>query len=475
MRKILLIAAPFVHRGKLLPYVPYGLLSLQAAAKEHGGEVDVLALSTLAESLFDSSDMLALRVADLVDGESYQAVGLSTMCSSFHHSLGIAIDLRERFPELQIWMGGPHASVWPSLLLERFPEIDAVFVGEGEGSFPDMLVRWARQPDTPISNLRGVCTREAPFLPRRPISDLDELPFVDQADDLLPSVVSSQDPTSAAVPLEVERGCSGRCTFCSTHLFWGDRIRYKSDRRVIAEMDRLHTATGRSLFSLIGDNMAASPQRLLAFSEAMRREAPNYLWGCSLTVDGLQLEHLNLLWAGGCRRMFVGIESASQDTLDRIRKGIDLQHSVELVYAAIDMGFSIHTSFIVGFPWETGEDLRKTYKLHLDLLKRGVAHSYVDSLCPLPGTDLQHSDDVIQPGKGNSVTAFDDLPLGAGAVSIMKRCPELFSQFGRLETKNVDRVEVDAVLRAARMVSNYYEQPGRDLFWPEQVSVGQGG
>lgn len=445
--------------------MPYGLLSLEAGATEWHGEVEILAEPGISTSAsFESSDELAHHFARLVDGEKYQAVGLSTMCSSFHHSLGIAVGIKRRYPKLKMWLGGPHASVAPASILEGFPEVDAVFVGEAEATFRDLFTRGDELTDAVIGAVPGVYTRLSPFVRREPMSDLDDLPFIDRAADYVASCASSVEFTSRGIPIEAERGCPGRCTFCSTRLFWGSRVRRKSDRRLIAEMRRLHFLTGKRLFSLIGDNMAAPAWRLLAFCESMQTEAPDYRWTCSLTIDRLRAQDLDVLWAGGCRGMFVGLESGSQDTLDRVRKGIDLSRSVRLLHEAIERGFSVDTSFIVGFPWETSSDLKKTYKLHLELLERGVNKSQVVTLCPLPGTDLQRSEgDSIQAGEGESKAAADDLPYGVEAVALMQRCPELFTQFGCFETRNIGVVELRATVDAASMANAYYQQSKKEL------------
>jgi radical SAM superfamily enzyme YgiQ (UPF0313 family) len=129
-------------------------------------------------------------------------------------------------------------------------------------------------------------------------------------------------------------------------------------------MDRLHMLTGTRRFSLIGDNMAASRTRLMGLCEELRVESAGYLWDCSLTVDRLELQDFDALWAAGCRRIFVGLESGSQEILDRMRKGIDLKRSLTVLVRAVEIGFLVETSFIVGFPWETQSQLDETYKLH---------------------------------------------------------------------------------------------------------------
>lgn len=448
-------------------YVPYGVLSLQAAAAREGMEVEVLRTSCLDECVFESSDGLGIALADLVDGTGYDVVGLSTICGSFHHSLAIALELKRRYPHLPLWMGGPHASSLASLFLERFPEIQAVFVGEGETSFVSALrAPGALEPDS-LSGIPGVCVRGAPFRPTELVEDLDSLPMIHTAPDFLSFVTSAKNLAIEGLPLEAERGCPGRCTFCSTRQHWGNRARYKSGQRLIAEMRWLCAATGLRFFSLNGDDMAAWPQRFRSVCEDLRTVGEGYTWECSLKLSRLQPNDLDLLWAAGCRGIFVGVESGSQETLDRIAKDIDLRKLVDLIYRAIDKGFSIHTSFIVGFPWETKDDLKKTYALHFDLLEHGVARSHVDPACPLPGTDLSRAacEEPIDPGTGISRTVTDQLPLGSGGIQTLRRCPELFTQFGRFETKNVDTSELAAYLMAARMVASHFETQ-RSAFSP---------
>lgn len=454
MTRILLIPVPFVQGRRVVAHVPYGLLSLQAVAKQQGCEVPVLDLSPLKGTVFCDSDELARAIAGLVGQSSQDVVGLSTMCSSFHHSLGVAIELRRRLPRLRIWLGGPQASVHPELLLKAFPEIEAVFVGEGEETFGEVLKRKGGDDPLAFAGVAGVYTRHHSFQPRGLIADLDSLPSIDLAPDYLPSYLASEDESSGGVPLESQRGCPGRCTFCSTRLYWGSQVRYKSDKRVIREMRALHTLTGNPLFCLFGDNFAASRQRLIAFSAAVAREAPELQWECCLTIDRLREEDLDLLWAGGCRKLFVGLESGSQSSLDRMRKGIDLSRSVNLVLRALERGIAIHASLIVGFPWEDGGDVNKTYMLHQELLRNG-AYSHLTTVCPLAGTVLEQNE-AFEPVGGYSAAAYDEVRHGPGAESIIGRCPRLFAHLGRFTTQELDPTQLSATVTAASMLTSYY-------------------
>jgi anaerobic magnesium-protoporphyrin IX monomethyl ester cyclase len=457
-RRILLIPTPFFRQGRLAPHVPYGLLSLQALAQAHGDSVGVLSLSDIVpEGSFADSDELSRAVAERAEVGACEVVGLSTTCDSFHYSLAIAVGLKRRYPRLQVWLGGPHASVNPPLALERFPEIDAVFVGESELSFAEVLDRGRGSFYQPAA-IAGVFTRGSLFSPRLPITDLDELPLIHRAPDYLSSFTSSDKSSYWGVPLEIERGCPGRCSFCSTTRFWGKALRYKSTDRIIAEMNAVAQLTCERSFLFLGDNLAARPDLLLGLAARLRREASGYHWGGGLTTEGLRVDDLELLWEGGCRALFVGIESGSQETLRRLGKRIDLKDTIDFVLRAIDRGIAVQTSFVVGFPWETSADLRKTYALHVEMLKRGARVSQISRLCPLPGSAIERTyRRSIRVARTQSEMLAYDIPFGPEALRLAERCPELFVQFGTVQMENAQEHEVAAVLRAARMASSYYE------------------
>jgi anaerobic magnesium-protoporphyrin IX monomethyl ester cyclase len=454
MIDLLLIPAPSVYDDKVVPYVSCGLLSLQATAGRGGNILDILQLAPLSGRKFNDSDELASAIADLVDGDRYAVVGLSTMCSSLHHSLAAALELKRRFPKLRLWLGGPHVSVRPHAALARFPEIEAVFVGEAESTLAGVLRHRPGAGLPPLAGIPGVAVRESAFVARSPIVDLDALPFIDEAPDFLRSVQLSEYHRSELC-LEATRGCSGRCSFCSTSRYWGRRVRRKSPARLLEEMARASSISGLTSVSLIGDDLAGSRPKLLEFCRLAADACPSEMkWDCSLTLSRLLPEDLDVLWAGKCRSLFVGLESASQETLDRIAKKIDLQRSLELIDAALAKGFRVHTSLIVGFPWETASDLKATYGLHVSLLRRGVM-SQLSTLCPLPETPLERRYPINQAG-GTSSAGFDGLRRGPKTREIIARCPELFTQLGRFETSNVEPKEVESIATVAAMAASHF-------------------
>jgi len=454
MKKILLVPAPSVSAaGKLQRYLPLGLLSLRALSGHEHPEVDLwLPGEELTRERHRSSASLVRAILDALPAlDDYGAVGLSTMCSSFHHTILMAREIRARAPELPIWLGGPHVSVIHKGVLEAFTDVvDAVFVGEAESSFVEVLGRVSKG-ETSLKGVAGVALSGEDVRPGGQVEDLDSLPFIELGETALEILGE----TERTIPLEVARGCPGKCTFCSTRRFWGQKVRRKSIGRIISEMGRYHAETGTHRFEIMGDNLSASLPWLRRFCGAMHRDAPRMRWQADLKLDRLKTDDLDLLWRGGCRGFFIGVESGCQSTLDRIRKHVDLEREVQLIDQALERGFDIKASMIVGFPWETTEEVDRTFRLHCELLKKGVTQSQIWLLCPLPGTDLL---DEFAPsfGRLGSRISMDGVALDPDAREMVRSHPKLFAQLGRYETPNADSIDIDATVETAMQMNLLY-------------------
>ena len=469
MKRILLIPPPNVVGQQLTPSLHLGLFSLQAVASQFGDTVDVLDLSTGTKGRsFSGSGELAEAILTGINLSQYDVVGLSSVCSAFHHSLMIAGRIKERAPDVSVWMGGPHASVLAAEILQAFGEVDAVFVGEGELTFAEVLSRRC-QGVADLTGIAGVHTREGGYSPRPPLSDVDQLPFIDTARSFLAAWCTAKPyEFPKTVPLEAARGCTGRCAFCSTSRFWGGRVRRKSDGRLITEMRHIHDATGDRCFRFIGDNFGAPRQRLLEFCASMARGAGDLRWVCNLRMERIRPADLDLLWEGGCRGFLVGVESASHRTLDRIGKCVSLEGELEVIRRAVTMGFLVETSLIVGFPWETKDDLDRTYDLHCQLLRYGVFRSGIWILCPLPGTRFVEDPSYrMRFRRESSGLAGDDLPLDDWATELIRKHPELFTQFGRCEAGHLRWSDVVAVSDASAQLASAYARRWEPVSLPD--------
>ena len=71
--------------------------------------------------------------AEIVLATEPELVGFSATTSGFMDALDMARIIREQRPQTRIVFGNVHVSSLGAPILEHFPEIDALVVGEGEG------------------------------------------------------------------------------------------------------------------------------------------------------------------------------------------------------------------------------------------------------------------------------------------------------------------------------------------------------
>ena len=108
---------------------PHGMMSIAAFLEQRGIEtafIDCYAKPLPVEEV----------VAEIVR-QGADLIGFSCTTSSFLEGYRIAERLKERLPRVPIVFGGAHACSIGATLLDGFPAIDFLVIGEGENSTTD--------------------------------------------------------------------------------------------------------------------------------------------------------------------------------------------------------------------------------------------------------------------------------------------------------------------------------------------------
>jgi radical SAM superfamily enzyme YgiQ (UPF0313 family) len=110
---------------------------------------------------------------------------------------------------------------------------------------------------------------------------------------------------------------------------------------------------------------------------------------CNMRFAALGEEDFRLMKRANFRLLLFGLESASQDTLDRLQKNLRVERVIEDCKIASRCGLSVHITIMFGYPWETYTDAVKTLKLGKWLLSKGYAYTMQATVViPYPGTPL---------------------------------------------------------------------------------------
>ncbi len=183
----------------------------------------------------------------------------------------------------------------------------------------------------------------------------------------------------------------GKCSFCSwTAMFPGEKFRVRSAAKALDEIGALCDLGVREIMEdsgtlPIGDWLKEFCEGLIA-----RGYNKKVKISCNMRLNAIKdIEIYKLMKRAGFRMILFGLESANQNTLDKINKNLRASEIEPALKICKSAGLEPHITVMVGYPWETKKDAENTLSFAKKLFKKG----YVDTLqatlmIPYPGTPL---------------------------------------------------------------------------------------
>ena len=294
--------------------------------------------------------------------------------------------------KVPIVAGGPHTSCFPEEVLENGADISAI--GEGEVTIVELAEYFTGR--RPLESINGICYRDKDgkfsYTPRRAlIQDLDSIPFPDFADFPIRNYTGSDDVNSNPIFWSVftSRGCPFKCIYCTSYNVFGRTVRMRSPRNVFDEMKVLVEKLGVQRITFQDDEMFCSKKRVMELLDMIIDAKWNIKMSARTRIDSIDKELLLKAKEAGLTRITFGIESWNDDTLTKLNK----KYNVETIHRKFkdlaDADFpNVSFNNMIGFPWETKEDLAKSLR-EISKIPGSVRYfSHVVTLIPYPKTEL---------------------------------------------------------------------------------------
>ena len=334
-----------------------GLPAIGAALNSEGHDV---AIYVPQFSAVDWDDVYA---SDLV--------GISTTTSTAATGYQFADQVRAR--GIPVVIGGPHVTFMADEALEH---ADYVARGEGGEALMTELIE-ALSGGRDLSSVDGLSfVRDGVPVhnaDRKRCEDLDTLPFPDL------TLIHGHEKMGTT-PIMTSWGCPFACNFCSVTAMFGRKYRFRSPESVIAE---IKSKKARRIF-FYDDNMAADKNRLKILLRMMIDEGVAVPWSAQVRTDVVRdRELLDLMRRSGCNRVYLGLESVNQATLDGFHKAQSVDDIVQAIKKLHGFGIESHGMFVLGADDDTRQTVRDTVSF---ALKHHIDTVMLNILTPLPGT-----------------------------------------------------------------------------------------
>lgn len=309
-------------------------------------------------------------------------------------------DLKSDFPKMKIILMGDHVTALPEESMRKCP-VDFVITG---GDYDFLLLNIANFLSGKEKLEPGIWYRKKIRDTRYEIRDtgkfklnhdLNRLPVIDR--DLtkwkLYAYKNSNFYRAPGAYTMFGRDCWwGRCTFCSwTTIFPGSCFRVIKVEKALDEIGLLISKYG---VKEIMDDSGTFPvdEWLKTFCRGMIKRGyhKKIKLNCNMRFNaGLSAEDYRLMGKAGFRFILYGLESASQKTLDMINKNLKVEQIEPVLRWAKNAGLMPHLTVMVGYPWESEENLANTMQFAENLFKKGLADSLQATIViPYPGTPL---------------------------------------------------------------------------------------
>lgn len=285
-------------------------------------------------------------------------VSITALTPTAPRAYEVADEFRRRGKK--VVLGGVH----PSLMVdEAAAHADAVVVGEAEEVWPELL------EDLENGGMKQRYQAEVkPSLAGLPIPRRDLM----------------KENAYLNIPkVETSRGCPYRCSFCSTTVFYGPRMRFRPVEDVVAEVK---AAEHRFVF-FTDNNITANKKYAKRLFRAL--EPLGIYWLSQGSIDMADdAELMELAQRSGCAGMLVGFESLSEENIEGMGK--KASNRVE-EYEDKIRTFHRHQIGLIGcFVFGFDGDDKSVFKTTVNFIKRtNIDTPQLTVLTPYPGTAIR--------------------------------------------------------------------------------------
>ncbi len=300
----------------------------------------------------------------------------------FHETLSWIKEIKKAIP-VPVVVGGVNCSLYPEETLSH-SEIDYLVAGHADAALPallDAVVNGESPAGLPGVGCRVDGTVTIGEVEHGPV-DFDNFPFPARHlldNSLYYSFVSQRKNFTVMM---TSLGCPYDCSFCAiVPVPRGTR----SVDSVIDEIDEVYHRHHVREIDFFDASFATSRRRTVELLERIAQLNLDLEFSCRARIDSLDPELLRLMKRAGCRAIYLGLESSSQQILDDVSKSIDPDRSRKVVTQVKEAGIRPLGFFMLGNPGETLSSALHTILYSLSL---GLDYAQFSRTIAKPGSGL---------------------------------------------------------------------------------------
>ncbi len=252
-----------------------------------------------------------------------------------------------------------------------FKNVDYLIGGEVEFIISDLLNAHFNNKEK-LSEIQGICyKKDVDWVINNVTSfceDLDSIPFPDRS--LMKNELYINPATNRPMAtIATSRGCPSSCIYCVSPVISGKKVRYRSPKSVFDELNQCANEHKILDFFFKSDTFTMKKEWVIELCDLIiNSELKGKInWVANSRVNTIDEEMIAKMKAAGCSVIALGLESGSDESLKKMKKGTTVDQNRNAVKLIKKAGLKTFGFYIIGFPWENKEHLEQTKKLMFEL------------------------------------------------------------------------------------------------------------
>ena len=389
--KILFIN-PCLRPGGHTKLLSVGLASVMTYFDERGYKFELLDI--------DINDYDDEYVEKFIKNNKFDFILFGTIVTHYKWIKWLVNTIKKHQPHTRVIVGNSVSSSIPELFLQK-TKADVVVIGEGEISAYEAIEAIRLKKSLKVVNGIAFRNNDGKIVINEPrkVGDINDFPMINwdffdvERYLAMPSAKADREKdVTRAMPIITARGCAFKCTFCH-FVFWNDPYRNRTPNSVIGEIKHLIEKYHATHIDFWDDLSFASAHQVEKMSNAILESGLKFKWMASVRVDLFSRANLSgdealkvakKMKQSGCYDVGFALESGNPEILEMMNKKIEVDAFFETVNIFKQVGITVNTSVVFGYPTETKETIGETFD---QCLKAGVYPS-IGFLLPLPATGM---------------------------------------------------------------------------------------
>ncbi len=275
-------------------------------------------------------------------------IGFSCYIWNFNMVQELLVEVHKLLPDTKLWLGGPEVSFQCQELLQQYPFVTGIMVGEGEETFLSLLKYYLGEGADSLQDIPGLAILEGNTCERE-LVDISRVPFLYTAGD----ESGMQDFENRIIYYESSRGCPFRCSYCLSSIDKKVRLRdlalVKKELQFFLDQKVPQVKFIDRTFNCDHQHAKAIWQYILEHDNGITN------FHFEVAADILDEEELALLakMRPGLVQLEIGVQTTNPTTLKEIRRFTNmdkLRKNIEKIHEGQNV--HMHLDLIAGLPYE---------------------------------------------------------------------------------------------------------------------------